>query len=297
MKFKFLALALVLAGTVAATAADPPPVSPDEAQIRKNVQAYADAYNKKDAKALAAFWTDEAVYTNRSAGTESVGPAEIQKELEAEFAKKKSVKLDVTVDSVEFVSPGVAIERGVSTILAEGKPEGVISYAAVHVKRNGKWLIDRITEDDLPSVPAAVERLQQLAWMIGSWENAEDDGSVVKLTCEWSKNQTFMIRSFVVAIPNQDELTGIQVIGWDAAARTIRSWAFDSDGGFNEATWTKKDNRWTINAAATLPDGRRASSINTIKLDGKDSFSWQVTGREVDGEILPNLPEIKIKRK
>lgn len=290
-------MAAVLCGSPILLAADPPSVSPDEAQIRKNVQAYVDAYNKKDAKAIAALWTPEGVYTSRSTGQQTVGPADIQKELEADFAKQKTAKLEVTIDAVEFLSPGVAIERGVTTLQVDGASKGALGYAAVHVKRNGAWLLDRITEDELPTIPAATERLQQLAWMIGSWENATDDGTVVKVSCEWAKNQTFMVRSFVVSIPGQDELSGIQIIGWDAATRKIRSWVFDSDGGFGEGIWTKKDQRWTINASATLPDGRRASSVTSVTLDGKDSFTWQVTGREVDGEILPNLPAIKIKRK
>ena len=43
-----------------------------------------------------------------------------------------------------------------------------------------------------------------------------------------------------------DDLEGTQVIGWDPAAGTIRSWMFDSDGGFGEGTWSKKDNSWIV---------------------------------------------------
>lgn len=46
--------------------------------------------------------------------------------------------------------------------------------------------------------------------------------------------------SFKVSVPSMDDLEGTQVIGWDPAAGTIRSWMFDSDGGFGEGTWSKK---------------------------------------------------------
>ena len=32
-------------------------------------------------------------------------------------------------------------------------------------------------------------------------------------------------------------MTVTQRIGWDPAAKQIRSWEFDSEGGFGEGTW------------------------------------------------------------
>ena len=86
-----------------------------------------------------------------------------------------------------------------------------------------------------------------------------------------------------------------QLIGWDPSTGKIRSWVFDSDGGFGEATWTKKGNRWIINAAATMPDGRKTSAINILNVLDKNSFTWH-KGRELDGEILPNIEPIKVVR-
>ena len=41
--------------------------------------------------------------------------------------------------------------------------------------------------------------------------------------------------------------SGIQIIGWDPAAKAIRSWTFDSKGTFAEATWQQKNGRWYCN--------------------------------------------------
>jgi len=36
-------------------------------------------------------------------------------------------------------------------------------------------------------------------------------------------------------------MAGMQIIGWGPAAKQMRSWVFDSDGGFGTVIWSKKD--------------------------------------------------------
>ena len=59
--------------------------------------------------------------------------------------------------------------------------------------------------------------------------------------------------------------SGMQIIGWDPAAKTIRSWTFDSNGTFAEATWEQKGDRWFLRNRGVLPDGRPATMINVMK--------------------------------
>ena len=80
-----------------------------------------------------------------------------------------------------------------------------------------------------------------------------------------------MSYSFKVAPPGAADLEGTQVIGWDPAAGTIRSWMFDSDGGFGEGTWSKKGNRWLIKFKQVLPDGRKASATNIYTIIDHDT--------------------------
>ncbi len=94
-----------------------------------------------------------------------------------------------------------------------------------------------------------------------------------------------------------DDLEGTQVIGWDPAAGTIRSWMFDSDGGFGEGTWSKKGNSWIVKFSQVLPDGRKASATNIYTLIDANTFTWKSIGRKVDGEFLPNVEEVKMVRK
>jgi len=287
-------LALILC--VATTSISLAKQADDEAAIRKNVEAYVTAYNKHDAKTLATFWSPDAVYVNPETGEEAVGHDAIADQFTDVLANLGDAQLAVDVKSIVFLSPTVAVERGTARVAKKSEKQAKSSdYTAVHVKRDGKWLLDRVSEEDSPVVFSNYERLKDLEWMIGSWTD-EDDRSRVDMNCKWTKNQSFIMRQFAVSIEDRLDMSGIQLIGWDPSAGKIRSWVFDSDGGFGEATWTKKGNRWIINAAATMPDGRKTSAINILTMLDKNSFTWQSTGRELDGEILPNIDPIKVVR-
>jgi uncharacterized protein (TIGR02246 family) len=134
----------------------------DEAAIRKNAQAYDAAYNARDAKALAALWSPEAIYADPATGEEIVGRVDLEKYFAAELADNDTtLKVDVT--SVDFVSPNVAIERGVAHVIS---PDGEVedsTYSAVHIRRGGGWLLDRVTEEGVIKPPKSnYEQLKEL---------------------------------------------------------------------------------------------------------------------------------------
>lgn len=267
----------------------------DEAAIRQLAVTYVDAFNRQDAKAIASLWSPDAVYANPVSGTEVVGREAIEQELAAIFADGKGTTLEVTVNSVQFVSPNVAVEQGTARVVRPGADADVTVYSAVHVKRDGKWMLDRMSEEPSTAAPSSYEHLKDLEWMIGKWID-QDDQAAVETNAQWTKNHTFISRTFSVSVGDQIELSGIQLIGWDPVTNRIRSWVFDSDGGFGEATWTHRENRWTINAHSTLPDGRKASAINVMTIIDPNTITWQASGRSVGDEILPNIEPIKITR-
>lgn len=267
----------------------------DEAAIRESVASYVAAFNAQDAPALAAHWSDHGIYQNPLSGVEVSGRKAIEEEFAAVLKELKGAKLSVNVASIDFVSPSVAVERGTAEVVgAQSSPEAT-EYSAVHVKQGDKWLLDRVTEKEAITVNSHYEQLKPLEWLIGTWVD-EDDEARVETSCEWAKNQNFLTRTFTIDLPNEPRLSGVQIIGWDPSEGKIRSWTFDSDGGFAEGTWINKDKSWMVETAAVLPDGRKSSSINITKLLDDDTVSWQISGRDVDGEILPNLPEVKITR-
>ena len=267
----------------------------DEAAIRQADEAYVKAFNKHDAKALADAWSPEAVYLNRATGDEVVGRAAIAAEFTAIFKDQPEIKLDLNVQSIQFVSPNVAVEQGIAkTLTPKAEPEEE-EYSAVFVRRDGQWLLDRVTEKVKEVVPSRYEQLKPLEWMIGRWVD-KDDKVDIRTECQWTKNRSFITRSFTVAVEGQINVSGMQIIGWDPLAKAIRSWTFDSDGGFAEATWTCKKDRWFIQNKGVLADGRKASMTNVIKPVDQNTFTWQTIERTVGGELLPNINEVPIVR-
>lgn len=267
----------------------------DEAAIRKAVESYVATFNRGDAKALAAMWAPEAVYTNPLSGEQVVGREEIEKQFAAIFTDTKGAKLEAKTDAVQFVSPNVAVEQGTAKVVRpEGEPEET-QYTAIYVKRDGKWLLDRVTEEEVPVVVSNHDKLKELEWMIGTWVD-EDEQIRIQTECQWTKNQNFITRSFTISIGDRLEMAGMQIVGWDPAQKRIRSWVFDSDGGFGEGVWSKKDKRWYIHNTGTTPDGKQTSSVNIITYVDDDTFTWQSVDRFADGELLPNVDEVVVVR-
>ena len=89
---------------------------------------------------------------------------------------------------------------------------------------------------------------------------------------------------------------GTQWIGWDPAGKHIRSWSFDSGGGFGEGAWSKDGSRWTMKTTSTLRDGKKVTATNVITKVDDEHLTWQSTKRSRDDKELPDSPVIKFKR-
>jgi len=274
---------------------EPSDQAASEAAIRKAAASYVEAFNKQDAQAVAGHWSPEAVYLNSSTGEEAVGREAIAKQFEATFNEKPELKLQVKVASVQFVSPNVAVEHGTATFLAPGAEPEEIEYSAVNVKREGKWLLDRVTDKSKEIAASNYEQLKALEWMVGHW-TTDNEKAEVELDCNWTKNKNFLTRAFKITIDGQSDFSGMQVIGYDPAAKTIRSWTFDSNGTFAEGTWENRGKSWFIRNKGILPDGRVASMVNAMKQVDENSFTWQTIDRTAGGELLPSIAEILIVR-
>lgn len=266
-----------------------------DAPIKKAVAAYVEAFNKHDAKALADQWSPDAVYINRITGEEVVGQKAIAEQFTAIFKDRPDLKIEVSTKSIQFVSPNVAVEQGTAKLIAAKAEPEEFEYSAVYVKRDANWLLDRVTDKAPEVVVSHYEQLKVLEWMVGHWVD-KDDNVQIETECKWAKNQNYLVRSFSVAAAGQLDMSGMQIIGWDPADKTIRSWTFDSDGTFAEATWTSKGGRWFVNNKGVLPDGRKASMVNVMKPVDKNSFTWETIERTAGGELLPNIGEVKIVR-
>lgn len=293
MKRGLSVAALLAWGLASALGAEANRQAAEEATIRNAVAAYVVAFNQGDAKALAALWSPEAVYTNPFSRAQVVGRAEIEKQFAAIFAGVPGIKLEAKTEAVRFVSPNVAVEQGTAKVIRPDQTPEESTYTAVYVKRDGQWLLDRVTEEDVPVLPSHYEQLKDLEWMVGRWVDEDDEATVVT-ECNWTRNNSFLTRSFTVQVRDHINMAGMQIIGWDPSTKQIRSWVFDSDGAFGQGTWQKKGNRWYIQQSGVRPDGRKSSGVSIITRLDDNTCTLQAVNRMVDGELLPNVPEVKI---
>jgi hypothetical protein len=159
-----------------------------------------------------------------------------------------------------------------------------------------------VATDGLAAQPAAdmadastAAPLEVLDWMIGTWID-EGDHSTIVTTCSWTKNRKFLKRSFKVKIDDEVTLEGDQFVGWDPMGNQIRSWTFDSEGGFGDGIWLQDGKRWLVKASFVLADGSRASALSVYTQVDDDTIRWQSTNREIAGELQPNIPEVTVVR-
>lgn len=138
--------------------------------------------------------------------------------------------------------------------------------------------------------------LKQLEWLIGKWVNNDEDISITS-DYEWDNEKNFLVQKFFVdkAGPD-DDIRGKQIIGWDPSQKKIRSWIFDSLGGFGEGTWENLDHTWYVSVRFTLPDGRRASATHIYQKVDDNTYNFSSQDRDVDGDVLPNVGPFKTIR-
>jgi uncharacterized protein (TIGR02246 family) len=115
----------------------------EEAAIREEVEREVVAYNQHDATAMAALLMED--YENW-AGTQKGSAANEKSNAEFFKGRGKNVQLEDEEIGIIFLTPKVAIYKSrdetTNRLDEEGKPlppnKGL--YAAVYVKKNGKWL-------------------------------------------------------------------------------------------------------------------------------------------------------------
>ncbi|QDU89026.1 SnoaL-like domain protein [Pirellulimonas nuda] len=290
-----LAVWTAVACTTARGADSGPESSDDAASIRQRVDAYVAAYNRHDAAALAGCWAEDAVYLNRETGQPVEGRPAIREMFAGMFESGEASRLSVTIDSIRLVTPDVAIEDGTAEIVtADGGVVGS-TYTAIHAKKNGEWFLNSVRETDAPGASAEPNELNQLAWLVGEWADEAEDATT-RSRWQWAKNGHFLTNNFSVSVADRVELEGTQVVGWDPVARQIRSWVFDSEGGYAEGVWRRAGERWMVKTRSTLSDGSRASATSIYAPVDESAFTWSSIDRQIDGEPQADIQEISVHR-
>lgn len=272
----------------------PPQRQADEAAIRANVEAFAKAYNAGDAKAIGALFIPDGQVVNED-GQTSEGREAITRVFADIFADTPKTQIAVTIDSIRFIGTELAVEMGTTkTTPTPGDTPEHSRYTVLHVKRDGKWQM-ALARDTGGDEPSSHEQLLPLAWLIGDWID-ESESSVVLTSCRWSPDKNFLLQDIKLRIAGRDALEVTQRIGWDPVKRHIRSWVFDSEGGFGEGVWARTGDGWIVRTTGVRPDGTQAAATNLVVPSGKDSYLWRSTDRVVGGTVMPPLEVTVIRR-
>lgn len=264
----------------------------DEKVLRAQATAYSTAFAKGDAAAIANMWTEDGTYVS-SDGTELRGRAAIEKLFASGF-KLGAQPLEVSIESIEFPASNVAIEKG-TTRLLKGPSAGSLSrYIVVHVKKDGAWHMDAVSEVDC-APPTSVTNLLDMSWLLGNWSAVSAQGVPIRLNVDWTQNHKFLRCSFAV-----DNATGspgqMQMIGWNPLSGRPVSWHFDSKGGFGYGRWYKDGQSWIEKASGVQADGTTTYAKYVLTKLNDNSFTWQSKDRRCAGSSIPDTAQITVTR-
>lgn len=276
--------------------ADPANQQKDEKDaIFNNAKTFVAAFERGDAKAVAALWAEDGDYVD-VAGRQLQGRAAIENAFQDFFSENQGTKLRIDVVSLRFITPETAVEDGITSLtFANGSPLDQARYTNVHVKKNGQWLLQSVRESSyFPQ--GNYSHLRGLDWAVGEWVDQGNGSEIDRVRFEWSEDRNFLISTQDVTMKDTLVSRATEWIAWDPAASQLRSWSFVSDGSFGQGTWSNEGNQWIIKTNATLPDGKRLTATNVVTREDPDTISWQSKDRALDGKSLPDGDKITMKR-
>jgi uncharacterized protein (TIGR02246 family) len=265
--------------------------------VKQSAQRFAADYNKRDAKAAAAAFTPQGEFITMT-GARFQGREEIEDHFAMVFAAAPKAHLELKVEVVHLVTSNVALEEGeVELTTAPGLPIQSSRYVALHVYKDGRWLLERAR--DFAADEAARsnhERLLELEWLVGEWIEEEED-AFIATSCRWSDDQNYLMQDFTIRIGGLPQVTGSTRIGWDPLTRQIKSWTFDSDGGYSEALWTHGKDQWVLKTRGVTHLGRNYSKTSILRHVNQSTLSWESRDAIEGGVVVPNTRPLLVKRR
>jgi uncharacterized protein (TIGR02246 family) len=206
----------------------------------KRAKEFIAAFNRGDAKACAAFWTEEGTLVDDE-GHESKGRAAIEKVYKEVFAQRKGAKLHITVTSARQITPAVAIEDGISEVTDDNGPPTTGRFTAVGVKKDGEWYFESVHEAPAPPPPSNAKHFGDLEWLIGDWTTGAKKGEGSNASYNWAENGNFIVSTFATTI------------------NASPSWAARSGSAMTRSIRRSARGPSTRAAASARPSGRRTA--------------------------------------
>ncbi len=231
--------------------------------IAKLGGAYIEAFNRGDSAAVAGFWLPNGTYTAPD-GKVTAGRKAIQALFQSFFAENKGLQLAIDSESLQLVSPDVAIESGTTTVVpAKGGVPSSSRFSNTWVRTDGQWLLASVAESELPPADRSTE-LAPLAWLLGPWEARAKSGEKILLNVEPGPQGNYLVISRAIVTDAAQVAGGTEWIAWDPANKIIRSWSFDDDGGFGESRWSPSGDGFSLESQHTLRNGTVLNEMQSI---------------------------------
>lgn len=269
-------------------------LSPDIVAIQASAESFVTAFNKHDAHAIAALWTEGGEYVDDTGHTSS-GRAEIEKSYQEFFAATPDAKIQITIDSVRLLTRDTAIEDGQAAVeSASGDSELPTKYTVVHAKVDGKWLMASV-RDVVTEVPVALTSAADLEWLIGTW-SGEEQGVKTESVCTWVVEGRFIERKYTTTQLDGTKSTGMQLIGWNPQGKHVQSWSFSPEGGHAVGNWTPQQDGWAAQMHGTTGEGILTTSVNQLRRLDDNAYVWQSIQRTAGGIAIPDTEEVVLKR-
>jgi uncharacterized protein (TIGR02246 family) len=283
-----------LAGLALALGQAPP--ADGERAVRAAIDSYTTALEKGDLDGLLVHIAADADYID-DVGNQYRGKAALGEVLKQSLAELKSHKLKSTITSLRFLRPDVVIADGKVDITGPDGTSESGRFTSTWTMADGKWYLSSVR--DLPETPPASDsvptELKQFEWLIGDWASEAPTFSV-DVGCRWTLNKSFLQLEYTVKDKNGDGLTVVQFFGWDPVDGVIRSWFFDSQGGYGGGDWERQGNTWSADWSGVLADGQAASSVNSIQFVDDKTFLFRSVDRDIGGMPMADV-EAKFVRK
>ena len=267
---------------------------PATTEIRDNSSKLASAFNSAKVDDITAMFMPKGELTDEQ-GTVHKGHEAIKDLLTKFFAKFPGTQMEIISDSIRLVGP-VAIQEGTRFTTAKDGSNASVRFVAILTKTDQGWRIASIRDFADESIPAATpgELLQPLEWLVGDWINEGTDARV-KISYKWSEDNNFIVGDILVTRNDQSIMKSTQRIGWDPILGKPRSWIFDSDGGFAEATWTETEAGWVVQSSAVMPDGLTGSASVTITLGENGRYVMSGKNRLIGNSQEPDYEITVVK--
>ncbi|MFO7907014.1 MAG: hypothetical protein R6U98_30435 [Pirellulaceae bacterium] len=130
------------------------------------------------------------------------------------------------------------------------------------------------TDNEKKQLPPGKEKIQDLAFLIGTWQQVEDENRTS--TFRWINNHSYI----ELVAGNYREL-----IGWDIVHERIVSWCFGTDGGQGRALWTQEDGKWTVVRKSFLDRWGNPLPPAIFVIDLIDENTHKTIKKSLDGQV------------